>query len=137
MAKEIPAVDYLVLGDPPRLRAHECVNCGALYFDRRNACSRCTRSEFGSRDLASTGTVRAFTIVHRAGKNVEVPYTSVVVDLDEGGVVKATLRDATDPDRITAGLRVRLVTFPVDTDDDGAVAVAFGFVPMDGQEGPA
>ena len=39
MAGRIPLVDYLVLDDgDPHLRAQECVNCGARFFDRRNAC---------------------------------------------------------------------------------------------------
>jgi len=33
--------DYLVLGDDPHLVASECTECGARYFDRRNACANC------------------------------------------------------------------------------------------------
>ena len=29
MAKQVPIVDYLVLGDQPHLEAHECEECGA------------------------------------------------------------------------------------------------------------
>ena len=36
MGKRIPVVDYLVLGDTPQLQGHECTECGARYFDRRN-----------------------------------------------------------------------------------------------------
>jgi uncharacterized protein len=128
----IPIVDYLVLdGDEPRLQAHACGSCGARYLDRRNGCAAC-----GSLDptatvpLASTGTVRTFTIVHRASATVPTPYVSVVVDLDGGGDVKATLRSDPDPKRIPPGLRVRLVTFETGTDDDGNVAVAFAFEPL-------
>jgi uncharacterized OB-fold protein len=75
---QIPIVDYLVLDGEPHLRAHECRRCQALYFDRRNACGRCGTVEFGTRDLANTGTVRAFTIVRRASPKVRTPYISAI-----------------------------------------------------------
>ena len=46
MAKEIPFVDYLVIGDDPHLVAHECTSCGARFFDRRNACAGCSSTDF-------------------------------------------------------------------------------------------
>ena len=63
---QMSVVDYLVLGDEPHLEANACTSCGALFFDRRNACARCGKQEFQSKALATTGTVRSFTIVHRA-----------------------------------------------------------------------
>jgi len=40
-ARDVPVVDYLVLGADPHLLAWTCTACGARYFDRRNACARC------------------------------------------------------------------------------------------------
>jgi uncharacterized OB-fold protein len=125
--RQVAAVQYLVLGDPPCLEAHACASCGALYFDRRNACARCSGTEFGTRRLSNDGTVRAFTIVHRAAASVPVPYTSVIVDLEGGGVVQANLLGTADPERIRPGLRVSLDTFSAGTDDDGTEAIAFGY----------
>ena len=51
----------------------------------------------GAGRLANEGTVRTFTIVHRAAPGVPTPYVSVVVDLDGGGVVKANLLNV-EPD---------------------------------------
>jgi uncharacterized protein len=127
MTNQIPIVDYLVLGDSPHLRAHGCDACDALYFDRRNACARCSGRAFTSRELSNSGQVRAFTVVHRAAPSIPTPYTSVVVDLDGGGSVKANLLDTTDPAEITPDLRVALTTFVVGTDDDGTEAVGFGY----------
>lgn len=128
MTNQIPVVDYLVLNPAPHLQAHECRKCQALYFDRRDACGRCGLTEFGIKALATTGEVRAFTIVRRASPKVKAPYISVIVDLDGGGVVKANLLDPEpDPDSITPRLPVTLTTFVVGTDDDGTEAVAFGF----------
>jgi uncharacterized OB-fold protein len=124
-------VDYLVLDDgPPHLVAHECTGCGALYLDRRNACGKCSGRSFGRRALAETGRLRAFTIVHRAAPGVPTPYVSVVVDLDGGGVVKSNLLGVdVHPDKVDAGMPVRLATFTAGTDDEGTEAVAFGFEP--------
>jgi uncharacterized OB-fold protein len=128
--KRIAVVDYLVLGDEPHLEANSCTSCGALYFDRRNACASCGKLEFTRKALATTGTLRSFTIIHRAAPSVPVPYVSSVVELDGGGVVKANLLDAgTEPDKIELGMRVRMTTFPCGHDEEGTEAVAFAFVP--------
>lgn len=123
MPKQVPVVDYLVLGDRPHLTSRSCTGCGALYFDRRNACARCFATTFTTVPLANEGTVRAFTVVHR----VRRPFVSVVVDLDGGGVVKANLLGVDSPEEITPRLPVRLDTYVAGTDDDGTEAVAFGY----------
>jgi uncharacterized OB-fold protein len=132
MANQIPVVSYLKLDDGnPRLVAQECGNCGALYFGRRNACAKCFQAgPFTDKDLASTGTVRAFTIVQRAAPGLTAPYVSSIVDLDGGGHVKANLLNTdSTPDSVKLGMPVRLTTYTLGTDDDGNEAVAFGFVP--------
>lgn len=131
MGKQIAIVDYLVLADEGAyLVAKECQECGALYFDRRVACAKCGKREFGERRLADRGTLRTFSIVHRAAPGVPTPYVSCVVDLDGGGVVKANLVEVDpDPAKIQLGMPVELTTFPAGADDDGTEAVAFGFRP--------
>jgi uncharacterized OB-fold protein len=130
MARQVPYVGYLSLGDDPHLVANECSTCGALFFDRRNACASCGARDFSVRRLANCGELRAFTVVHRASPGVPVPYVSGIVDLDGGGVVKANLVgvDAA-PGNITLGMRLKLTTFTVATDAEGTEAVAFGYEP--------
>jgi uncharacterized OB-fold protein len=130
MPGQVPYVSYLSLSDDPHLVANECESCGALFFDRRNACANCGRCAFRPRRLANSGALRAFTIVHRASPGVAVPYVSGIVDLDGGGVVKANIV-GTDPgpDSVTLGMKVRLTTFPVGTDSEGTQAVGFGYQP--------
>jgi uncharacterized OB-fold protein len=124
-------VDYLILGGQPHLVANECKECGALFFDRRNACAHCGNRTFTSRDLATTGVVRSFSIIHQAAPGVPVPYVSSVVDLDGGGSVKANVVETEpDPEHVKLGLKVKLTTWVAGTDDDGTEAVAFGFVPV-------
>jgi uncharacterized OB-fold protein len=115
MAKQIPVVDYLVLGERPHLISQTCARCGALYFDRRNACAKCFGGEFTTRALANDGTLRAFTFVHR----VKRPYVSVIVDLKGGGVVKANLLGVVNPEQITARSTAPRTTHASCTDDTG------------------
>ena len=138
MTRQIPLVRYLHLNDGddgnggagPRLVGTRCRACGALFFDRRNFCARCSSPDFEPHPLERAGELRSFTIVHRAGPATKVPYVSSVVDLDGGGVVKANLVNVEpSPDAIELGMRVRLTTFVVGTDDEGTEAVAFGFEP--------
>lgn len=125
MSAQIPVVSYLELDETPRLVAQRCASCGALYFDRRNACARCFGNDFARAPLATTGTVRAFTFVHR----VATPFVSAIVDLDGGGIVKANLLGVETPEAVTPALPVRLETFVAGTDDEGTEAIAFGFRP--------
>jgi uncharacterized protein len=130
MGKQLPFVDYLVLGDDPHLVSRECTSCGALFFDRRNACARCGGREFGTRRLSNEGVVRAFTIVHRATPDVPVPYVSAVIDLAGGGMAKANLVDVEPtPRQVRLGMAVRLTTFGIGSDAEGTEAVCFGYRP--------
>jgi uncharacterized OB-fold protein len=127
----VPLVDYLHLEDPPYLTAHECVSCGALYFDRRNGCAACFGTEFRLFRVAREGVVRTFTIVSVAAPSVEVPFVAAVVDC--GGVdVRANLVNVEpDPEHVRLGLRVRLVTYELGRDSAGTTAIGFGFEPVE------
>jgi uncharacterized protein len=131
MGKQVSIVDYLVLDESaPYLVANRCDNCGALYFDRRNACAKCSGRSFSKQRLADDGIVRSFTIVHRAAPGVPTPYVSAIVDLAGGGVVKANLFNVEpDPEHVQFGMKVRLTTTVAGVDDDGTEAIQFGYEP--------
>tara|TARA_A100001037_G_scaffold223364_1_gene201246 strand:+ start:11694 stop:12089 length:396 start_codon:yes stop_codon:yes gene_type:complete len=129
MANQVPLVDYLVLGDQPHLVANECTQCGARYFDRRNACAGCFGTEFRSVGVATEGEVRAFTIVSMAAPGIEVPFVSAVVDCDGTSVRANVINTPPDPDHVSLGMKVRLATYPMGDDENGTVAVGFGFEP--------
>ena len=131
MGKQVPIVDYLVLDDgAPHLVANRCDTCGALYFDRRNACAKCSGRSFTKERLADDGKVRSFTIVHRAAAGVPTPYVSAIVDLSGGGVVKANVLNVEpSPDHVRFGMDVRLTTTVAGVDDEGTEAVQFGYEP--------
>ena len=104
MAEQIPLVDYLVLDDgEPHLVAQECTNCGARFFDRRNACAGCFATEFKAVPVATEGTVRAFTIVTFAAPGIPVPFVASVVDCD-GTQVRTNLVNV-EPDPETCPRR--------------------------------
>jgi uncharacterized OB-fold protein len=125
-------VDYLVLGDHPHLVAHECTNCGARYFDRRNACAGCFGTEFRDVDVATDGELRAFTIVSMAAPGIPVPFVAGVIDCDGTSVRANVVNTPPDPEHVTLGMKVRLTTVPVGTDSEGTEAVGFGFEPVEG-----
>ena len=128
MPAQVPYVGYLKLDSDPYLVGNRCKSCEALFLDRRNACARCGQRDFETVQLGRVGTIRSFTVVHRATPDVKVPYTSVIVDLDGGGTVKANLMESQIPATETPlGGRVRLVTRTVAEDIEGNQAIAYAF----------
>jgi uncharacterized OB-fold protein len=129
MTEQIPLVDYLVLGSDPHLVANECTACGARFFDRRNACASCGKTEFKRVDIDTEGEVRAFTIVSFAAPGVPVPYVAALVDCGGTSVRANLINVEPDPEHVTLGMPVRLATQIVGTDSAGTEAVGFGFEP--------
>jgi uncharacterized protein len=130
MVTQVPLVEYLVLGDAPHLVANECTSCGARFFDRRNACAGCFGTEFRRVDIATEGTVRAFTIVALAAPGIPVPFVSAIVDCGGTSVRTNIINTPPDPEHVSLGMKVRLATYAVGTDDNGVEAVGFGYEPV-------
>jgi uncharacterized OB-fold protein len=129
VSEQIPFVDYLQLGDQPHLVANECTSCGARYFDRRNACASCFKTEFKKVDIATSGTLKAFTIVAFAAPGIQVPFVSAIVDCD-GTSVRGNLTNIEpDPEHVKLGMKVQLTTVPVGKDEAGTEAINFAFEP--------
>ena len=131
MGKQVPIVDYLVIDDgAPHLVAHECVSCGARFFDRRNACAACgSAAGFRPATVATNGELKAFTIVSMAAPGIPVPFVAGVVDCDGTSVRANIINTEPDPEHITLGMKVRLTTYAIGADDEGTEAVGFGFEP--------
>ncbi len=132
MPQQIPLVEYLALEPEPHLVAHECVACGARYFDRRNACANCFGTEFRDASVATNGEVRAFTIVSLAAPGIPVPFVAAVVDCDGTSVRANIVNIDPDPDHVHVGMKVRLATQVVGVDAANTEAVGFGFEPLEG-----
>ena len=132
MGQQIPLVDYLILGDRPHLVAHECEACGARFFDHRNACASCSGTQFREIDVPTDGELRAFTIVAYAAPGIPTPFVAGVVDCDGTSVRANVINTPADPEHVRTGMKVRLATYVVGTDDDGTEAIGFGFEPTEG-----
>jgi uncharacterized OB-fold protein len=126
---QVPLVDYLVLGDSPHLTANECIKCGARYFDRRNACASCFATDFKKVIIDNQGIVRSFTIVTFAAPGVPVPFVAAIIDCG-GTSVRGNLTnvDAT-PEKVTLGMKVKLTTYSLGSDDNGLEAIGFAYAP--------
>jgi uncharacterized OB-fold protein len=131
VTNQVPLVDYLALGDEPHLVAHECTACAARFFDRRNACASCFGTSFRDVDVPTEGELRAFTIVSLAAPGIPVPFVAGVVDCDGTSVRGNVINTPPDDEHVTLGMKVRLATYVVGTDDDGTEAIGFGFEPLE------
>lgn len=127
---QVPLVEYLVLGDDPHLVANECTSCGARFFDRRNACASCFGTEFKTVDIAREGVLKSFTIVTFAAPGVPVPFVAGIIDCDGTSVRANVINTEPDDQHVKLGMKVRLATYSMGTDDDGVEAIAFGFEPV-------
>jgi uncharacterized protein len=129
-ATQIPFVEYLVLDEgDPHLVASECTTCGARYFDRRNACAGCFNTEFRQVRIATDGVVRSFTIVAFAAPGVDVPFVAAIVDCDGTSVRGNVVNTPPDPEHITLGMQVKLITTSMGADSAGVEAVNYAFEP--------
>ena len=129
MAGTIPLVGYLVLGDDPHLEAQECTQCGARYFDRRNACASCSGTTFKTVPVQTDGELRSFTIVSMAAPGIPVPFVAGVVDCGGTSVRANVINVDPDPEHVHLGMKVKLATYSLGTDSDGTEAIGFGFEP--------
>lgn len=125
----IPIVSYLRLEPSPHLVANECTSCGARFFDRRNACASCFATTFREVDIPTDGIVRSFTIVAMAAPGVPVPFVAAIVDCGGTSVRGNVINTDPTPEKVTLGMKVRLATYSLGTDDDGVEAIGFGFEP--------
>ena len=74
------------------LRYQRCGACGRALTGQRFACTACGSGQLAWCDAAGSGTVFSVSTVHRAPTDAWralVPYTLVLVDLDEGPRVMA------------------------------------------------
>lgn len=128
-ANAVPLVSYLHLEPTPHLVANECDSCGARFFDRRNACASCFSTAFHTVDIATEGVVRSFTIVAMAAPGVPVPFVAAIIDCDGTSVRGNIINIEPTPENVSLGMKVRLATYSLGADDDGAEAIGFGFEP--------
>lgn len=126
---QVPHVNYLVLGEDPHLVANECTSCGARFFDRRNACASCFKTDFRQVDVPTEGEVVSFTIVTFASPGVPVPFVAAIVKCGGTSVRGNIINCDPTPDKVSLGMKVKLATYSLGADDNGVEAIGFGFEP--------
>ena len=77
-----------------KLLGLKCQDCGAITIPPKMVCRKCTGSNMEIVELKGTGKIQTFTTVNVAaeGRENEVPYTIVLVELDEGAWIMGSLK---------------------------------------------
>jgi uncharacterized OB-fold protein len=97
-----------------------CRACGEHFFPPSEFCPICGRNEVGSAEVAPSGTIYSWVVVHRALDPAfadDVPYTVVTVHLDAGARMFGRLMHGVPRD----GARVVARTY----ETDGQVLIGF------------
>ncbi len=111
-----------------RLLGLRCNNCGTITCPPKMTCQECAGTDLKITELSGRGKITTFTTTYVApmGREVEAPYTIVMVALDEGPWIAGNLIDI-DPDKAgmeLMGRRVKLghKFFPGDMYSGGGAA---------------
>jgi len=93
-----------------RLLGLKCA-CGVVTAPPRMACRKCASSEVEVMELSGRGKIKTFTtnFVAAEGREGELPYTIVIVELDEGPWLLGNL-DGLEPDKVTMDIIGKRVT---------------------------
>ena len=76
-----------------KLLGLKCNDCGAITVPPKMVCRECTSPDMDIIEMNGKGKIRTFTTVNVAseGRENEVPYTIVLVELDEGPWIMGNL----------------------------------------------
>ena len=88
-----------------KLLGLKCQACGAITVPPKMVCRHCAGPDLEIAELMGTGKIRTFTTVYvcAEGRESEVPYVIIMVELDEGPWIMGNL-DGTDPKQATMEL---------------------------------
>ncbi len=93
-----------------RLLASRCASCGEQSFPPRADCVVCRSGDLEWVEISGRGRVSSFTTIRAAPVGLEewVPYSLVLVDLEEGGRALALAGAGLDVGELSLGTSVRL-----------------------------
>jgi len=101
-----PFWDYCREGE---LRAQRCTACGRLRYPARPTCPECGSTDLEWQLLTGRGKVYTFAISHQAihpALEGRVPFTTLIVELDEGLRMTSNLVEASPPVEIGTAVEV-------------------------------
>ncbi len=95
-----------------KLLGLECNSCAAITVPPKMVCRKCASPDMNIVELSGNGKIETFTTVYVAaeGREGEVPYIIVLVELDEGPWIMGNLGDV-NPSKVTMeliGQRVKM-----------------------------
>lgn len=95
-----------------KLLGLKCKDCGTITTPPKMVCRKCTSLNMEIVELTGNGKIQTFTTAYVAseGRQDEVPYTIVLVELDEGPWIMGNLTDI-DPSQVgmeLIGKRVKM-----------------------------
>jgi uncharacterized OB-fold protein len=78
-----------------RILGIKCAACGTVTTPPKVVCPKCDGTDLAVHELKGEGKIRTFTTVYVAaeGREDEVPYVIVIVELDEGPWIMGNLAD--------------------------------------------
>jgi uncharacterized OB-fold protein len=92
-----------------KLTVQKCKDCETLTFIPQPCCGNCLSENLEWVESSGRGTLYSFTTVHRPQQpTFEVPYTVVVVELDEGYHMLSNLQGVA-PEDVKIGLPLEVV----------------------------
>ena len=111
MEHKLTFTDYNEALKQNELLGLKCNSCGAITVPPKMVCRQCTGTDLEVVRLKGSGKIRTFTTVFVAaeGREDEVPYTIVMVELDEGPWIMGNL-DGIDPKEASMVLIGKKVT---------------------------
>lgn len=115
-----------------RLEGSRCDECGTLSFPPRTLCPRCRSEHLTPQTLSGRGQVYSYSTVYRGPNGFAdfLPYTTALVQLEEGPLITAQLTDV-DPEEVTIGMPVEMVTRTLhEYGADGLIVYGYKFRPL-------
>jgi uncharacterized OB-fold protein len=105
MEQKLYFKDYNEALKQDKLLGLKCRNCGAITVPPKMACRQCSGTDMEVIELKTEGKIRTFTTVFvgAEGRESEVPYILVMVELEEGPWMMGNL-EGIDPKAATMEL---------------------------------
>jgi len=102
MEYKLPFKKYSEALKSNKLLGLKCKACGAITVPPKMACRQCASPDMDVIELNGTGKVQTFTsaYVSAEGREAEVPYVLVMVELDEGPWIMGNLTGV-EPSEVT------------------------------------
>lgn len=98
------------------LELQRCRRCELLFLYPRTNCPRCWSRALVWEAVSGRGTVKTFTVIHRAVHpfwQARTPFVAALIELREGPTLLSNVVDV-DPVDVAVGLPVRVVTRSLD-----------------------